>query len=96
MALACVTAGVMERAGAAELARAPRPNIVVVMTDDQAYGTLAEMPAVQADLVAHGTSYERFFVSFPLCCPSRATFLTGQYFHNHRVVGSYSTSSPTS
>lgn len=67
----------------------PRPNIVVVMTDDQNFRQLAQMSTVRSKLAGRGTSYRRFFVNFPLCCPSRATFLTGQYFHNHRVVGTY-------
>jgi arylsulfatase A-like enzyme len=33
-----------------------------------------------------GTTFDKSFVSLPLCCPSRATFLTGQYAHNHRVL----------
>jgi arylsulfatase A-like enzyme len=32
-----------------------------------------------------GTTFSNSFVSFSQCCPSRATFLTGQYPHNHGV-----------
>jgi arylsulfatase A-like enzyme len=64
---------------------AQAPNVVVVMTDDQALDTMSAMPRTRRLLGGHGTSFERSFVSFPLCCPSRATFLTGQYAHNHGV-----------
>jgi N-acetylglucosamine-6-sulfatase len=65
----------------------PRPNIVVVMTDDQTVADLEAMPHVRRLLVAAGVSFDRSYVSYPVCCPSRATFLSGQYAHNHRVLG---------
>ena len=33
--------------------------------------------------------FDRSYVSYPVCCPSRATYLTGQYAHNHGVMGLY-------
>jgi N-acetylglucosamine-6-sulfatase len=66
--------------------RALGPNIVVIETDDQDAASLAQMPNVQRLLAAQGTTFENSFVSDSLCCPSRATFLTGQYAHNHRVL----------
>ena len=62
-----------------------RPNIVVIYTDDQDAGSLEFMPSVQQQLVARGTSFANSFVTTPLCCPSRASFLTGRYAHNHGV-----------
>lgn len=62
------------------------PNIVVVMTDDQDARSLSVMDAVQRRLVTRGTTFENFFATYPRCCPSRATFLTGQYSHNHGVL----------
>jgi arylsulfatase A-like enzyme len=66
-----------------------RPNILVVMTDDQAAADLAKMPNVHRLLAAQGTTFSNAVDSFPLCCPSRATFITGQYAHNHGVVGNF-------
>jgi N-acetylglucosamine-6-sulfatase len=66
-----------------------RPNILVVMTDDQAAADLAQMPNVRKLLAAQGTKFSNAVDSFPLCCPSRATFITGQYAHNHGVVGNF-------
>src|SRR4051794_24825890 len=66
-----------------------RPNILVVMTDDQSAADLAKMPNVRKLLAKQGTSFSNAVDSFPLCCPSRATFITGQYAHNHGVVGNF-------
>ncbi|MQA73593.1 MAG: sulfatase-like hydrolase/transferase [Solirubrobacterales bacterium] len=61
------------------------PNVVVVMTDDQAFETMRAMPLTRRLIGDAGTTFDNAFVSFPLCCPSRATFLTGQYAHNNGV-----------
>ena len=63
------------------------PNIVVIMTDDQWFDSMAYMPKTNALLAANGVSFSNFHTSNPLCCPSRSTFLTGQYSHNHGVEG---------
>lgn len=65
----------------------PRPNIVVVMTDDQDVEQMGALRRVRRLIGERGTTFTRNFSTFPLCCPSRATFLTGQYSHNHRVRG---------
>jgi N-acetylglucosamine-6-sulfatase len=66
-----------------------RPNILVVMTDDQALADVKYMPHVRKLLAAQGTSFSNAVDSFPLCCPARATFITGQYAHNHGVAGNF-------
>lgn len=69
-------------------AEAPqRPNIVVVMSDDQTVESMRVMANVNALLGEQGTTFDNNYVSFPLCCPSRTTFITGQYGHNHTVMG---------
>jgi arylsulfatase A-like enzyme len=45
------------------------------------------MTGVRDSLAAEGTTFDRAFVSNALCCPSRATLFTGQYSHNHGVLG---------
>jgi arylsulfatase A-like enzyme len=65
---------------------ASRPNILVIMTDDQTVDDMRVLPKTRALLAAKGTSFTNSFVAYPLCCPSRATFLTGQYPHNHGVL----------
>jgi N-acetylglucosamine-6-sulfatase len=63
-----------------------RPNVLVVMTDDQTVESLKAMRNVDRLLAREGATLTQAIVTFPLCCPSRATFLTGQYAHNHRVL----------
>ena len=44
------------------------------------------MPNVQRLLADEGATFSQYVVSYSLCCPSRATMMTGQYAHNHRVL----------
>ncbi len=64
-----------------------RPNVVMVNTDDQHADSVRFMPNVQRLLAHRGVTFTNSFVSYSLCCPSRATWLTGQYAHNHGVRG---------
>jgi N-acetylglucosamine-6-sulfatase len=64
-----------------------RPNVLVIETDDQTAQSLRFMPKVNALIVNKGALFENSFVNYSLCCPSRATFLTGEYAHNHGVLG---------
>lgn len=66
-------------------ARADRPNLILIATDDQNAQTLTLMPDVQCLLVESGTSFSQAFAPTPLCCPRRASILRGQYAHNHGV-----------
>ena len=68
-------------------AAATRANVVVLMTDDQTVDDMRSMPRTRALIGRRGVSFRRSYVSYPVCCPSRATYLTGQYPHNHRVMG---------
>lgn len=62
----------------------PRFNFVVILTDDQRWDTLWSMPVVQNRL--GGVLFANAFTTTPVCCPSRASLLTGQYVHNHGVL----------
>ncbi len=64
-----------------------RPNILIVLTDDQTLESMRVMEKTLRLLGEEGTTFANSFVSYPLCCPSRATLLTGQYAHNHQVMG---------
>ncbi len=63
-----------------------RPNILVIMSDDQRLDDMWVLTRTQALLGAHGTTFSNDYVTTPLCCPSRATLLTGQYAHNNDVL----------
>jgi hypothetical protein len=60
------------------------PNIVFVVTDDQRQDTLDVMPTI-GELAARGVTFTQAFASTSLCCPDRASILTGLYAHNHGV-----------
>jgi arylsulfatase A-like enzyme len=66
---------------------ATKPNVVLILTDDQRFDTLSGMPNVQRLLAAQGTTYTRAMVPTSLCCPSRSTILTGLYAHTSRLFG---------
>ena len=77
--LALTVAFLLALAPAAEA----RPNIVVLMTDDQTLDSMSVMPKTRALIGAEGTTFTRSFTNYSLCCPSRSTLYTGQYAHNH-------------
>lgn len=64
-----------------------QPNIILVLVDDLDYASAFKLPAISSSLLEKGASFDNAFVSYPLCCPSRAAILTGLYAHNHEVKG---------
>lgn len=62
------------------------PNIVFILTDDMTMADLAYMPKTKNLIGENGASFTHFFVSFSLCCPSRASILRGQYAHNTKIL----------
>lgn len=72
-------------------------NFVVIMTDDLSLGLFDHLlasdrlPHISERLVTSGIRFSNAFVTTPTCCPSRATFLRGQYAHNHGVLSNLTT-----
>lgn len=63
----------------------PPPNIVFVVTDDMRADDLRYMPQTTKLIGEAGASFKRAYATYPWCCPSRATMLSGLYAHNHGV-----------
>jgi N-acetylglucosamine-6-sulfatase len=62
-----------------------KPNFVFILTDDMRQDDLKYMPKTRGLLGDQGMQFTNAFVSNPLCCPSRATIMRGQYAHNTGV-----------
>jgi N-acetylglucosamine-6-sulfatase len=99
LALLCVFSAAL---GGPHGARAAdeRPSFVVIQTDDQTLNELyaahsaypgapetRAMPNTLNLLAKRGVTFNRYYVSYPLCCPSRVTLMTGRYAHNTGVKG---------
>jgi hypothetical protein len=71
-----------------------KPNIVLLLTDDQDEGSLSLVPGIEEAIGAAGgtgpgATFDRAFVTTPVCCPSRVSQLTGAYAHNHKVLTNF-------
>lgn len=64
-----------------------KPNIIFILTDDERFDDQWVLAKTNSLIGGQGVTFKNFFVSFSGCCPSRSTFLTGQYAHNHGVLG---------
>ncbi|MGI9254839.1 MAG: sulfatase-like hydrolase/transferase, partial [Thermomicrobiales bacterium] len=62
-----------------------RPNIIVIQTDDQDVASLRYLPTVN-QMAKEGVTFQNYFVTTPICCPSRVSLVSGEYSHNHRVL----------
>jgi N-acetylglucosamine-6-sulfatase len=62
------------------------PNILLIVSDDQPFYTANYTPAIINEIFAKGTTFSDAFLTTSLCCPSRASILTGLYAHNHGVI----------
>ncbi|MEK6278604.1 MAG: sulfatase-like hydrolase/transferase, partial [Actinomycetota bacterium] len=103
VALACaLAAAIAAQPGLGPAGAASRPNIVLIQTDDMTrqdlYTTfpdpttglpIAVMPNTLNYLAGGGVNFNRYYVSNPLCCPSRASLLGGRYSHNNLVLTNF-------
>ncbi len=67
------------------VAQAARPNILLIISDDQRYDSMNYMPRTKSRIFDQGVKFANAYATTPLCCPSRASILTGMYAHNHNV-----------
>jgi arylsulfatase A-like enzyme len=85
VALSAVAAAVGSVSQPAHGQAGGRPNILLIITDDQREGSLSGMPELRKWFRKRGLRFPDAFVTTPLCCPSRASIFTGRYAHNHGV-----------
>src|ERR671932_692286 len=70
-------------------ARGPRPNVLLVVTDDQTVNEMAVMAHARRWLSRGGVTFDHAFVTTPQCCPSRASILSGRFAHNTGVKDNF-------
>ncbi|HEX2392812.1 MAG TPA: sulfatase, partial [Solirubrobacterales bacterium] len=96
--LLALLASLATAVGQSAAASAQPPSFVVIQTDDQTldelYAAIAPggiplqaMPYTLSLIGERGIAFNRYYVSYPLCCPSRVSLLTGRYAHNHHDRG---------
>lgn len=63
-----------------------QPNIILILTDDMDMALMPHMEKTDQLIGEQGTTFSNYFVTTPLCCPSRASILRGQYAHNTDIL----------
>lgn len=90
LAMALPVAGLSEAAlpdhPNTQTVRPKRPNILIVVTDDQRADALGYMPTTKKLFREGGRTFRSAFSTTPMCCPARASIMTGRYVHNHGVL----------
>ncbi|MBI2330683.1 MAG: sulfatase [Chloroflexi bacterium] len=62
------------------------PNVIIILTDDMDNSLTPYMPKTNQLIGEQGAAFSNYFVTTPLCCPSRASMLRGQYAHNTDIL----------
>jgi N-acetylglucosamine-6-sulfatase len=68
-------------------AQATKPNVLLIMTDDQSYHTIGVMESLQNRMVAAGMRFDNGYVATPVCGPAWGSVLTGKWSHNTGLGG---------
>lgn len=63
-----------------------RPNILLIVSDDQRHDQMQFMPRTQSLIFDQGITFDEAYVTTSRCCPSRSSILTGMFAHNHEVI----------
>src|SRR5687767_14354052 len=84
LATAVASLGLTAGPGRAQTPITTPPNVLIIVTDDQRDDTLSVMPDT-VDYFADGVTLSNAIATTPVCCPSRASIMTGRYAHNHNV-----------
>ena len=78
--------GLLKENRGAEAQTTSRPNFVFIMTDDLDERSMEQLGGIRSIMNANGVTFENAYVTYPLCCPSWASMLRGQYPHNHDIL----------
>lgn len=89
LVLALLAVALVSNLSAAASTPKLQPNLILILTDDQDLSSLAYMPRTLELLGAQGMTFRNHFVPLSLCCPARATLLTGLHAHNHKVYTNF-------
>ena len=90
LSLALVVASLVAISHPVAQAAESRPNVVIIMTDDQRWDSVTAryMPQLSSILANNpSVTFTNSFVPNTLCCPSRTSTLTGDYSHTTGVYG---------
>ena len=86
MSLGLLLGAILSACGLNTRQNDPRPNFLIIISDDQRYDTMQFMPKTQELIFDQGVTFSHAYITTPLCCPSRSSILTGMYAHNHGVL----------
>jgi N-acetylglucosamine-6-sulfatase len=88
LGLALAFAATVNAVEQAALKQNEKPNIIVILTDDQDLhmDSIEYMPLLKKHIIDHGTFYKSHYCSTAICCPSRVTLWTGRNAHNTNVT----------
>lgn len=62
------------------------PNVIIILTDDMDNALMPYMLKTIELIGEQGATFDNYFVTTPICCPSRASMLRGQYAHNTDIL----------
>jgi len=79
----------VHKSAAADSATPGRPNVLVILTDDQRFDTMDVMPKTLG-WFADGTQFDNAYATIPICAPMRSSLMSGRYQHNHGVLNNQS------
>jgi arylsulfatase A-like enzyme len=85
VALAVLIAGAVYAATGTRLFKTP-PNIVIILTDDMDMKLMPYMEKTNELIGGQGATFTNYFITTPICCPSRTSMLRGQYSHNTDIM----------
>jgi N-acetylglucosamine-6-sulfatase len=68
-----------------------KPNILLIVSDDQPYHTVRQMPKLRERFGERGVRFDKAYCSVPLCGPNRVSLLSGMYAHNHGATSNRGT-----